>query len=68
MNQLGQSIIQQNIDAIAGELNVSSIPNQVQTELTSEEFWGATTTIIHNKCVAAIEVVTGEGTCTIVQG
>ena len=57
-------------DFAAGKspLNVSSIPNQVQTELTSEEFWGATTTIIHNKCVAAIEVVTGEGTCTIVQG
>ena len=29
MNQLGQSIIQQNIDAIAGELNVSAIPNGV---------------------------------------
>jgi hypothetical protein len=29
MNQLGQSIIQQNIDAFAGELNVSSIPNGV---------------------------------------
>jgi hypothetical protein len=31
MNQLGQSIIQQNIDAIAGELNVSSIPNGIYT-------------------------------------
>jgi hypothetical protein len=29
MNQLGQSILQQNIDAIAAELNVSEIPNGV---------------------------------------
>lgn len=47
-------------------LNVSSIPSQVQTELTTEEFWGATTTIIHEKCVAAIEAVTGVGTVEII--
>jgi len=55
-------------DFAAGKspLNVSSIPSQVQTELTSEEFWGATTTIIHEKCVTAIEAVTGVGTVEII--
>ena len=49
-------------------LNVNMIPNQVQTELTKEEFWGANlTTTIHNKCLAKIEEVTGEGTVTILQ-
>lgn len=49
-------------------LNVNTIPNQVQTELTKEEFWGPSlTTTIHNKCLAKIEEVTGEGTVTILQ-
>ena len=48
-------------------LNVSSLPNQVQTELTKEEFWGSTLAgTIHSKCVAKIEEVTGEGTVTII--
>ena len=56
-------------DFAAGKspLNVSSIPNQVQTELTNEEFWGTSlTTTIHNKCIAAIEAVVGEGNVVIV--
>lgn len=56
-------------DFAAGKspLNVSSIPSQVQTELTSEEFWGtALATVITQKCVTAIEVVTGENTVEII--
>lgn len=56
-------------DFIAGKspLNVSSIPNQVQTELTNTEFWGtALATVITEKCVAAIEAVTGENTVEII--
>lgn len=48
-------------------LNVSLLPNQVQTELTTEEFWGSVTMIIHKKCKAKIQEVTGENTVTIVQ-
>lgn len=47
-------------------LNVSSIPSQVQTELTDEEFWGATATIVHNKCIAKIEEVVGAGNVELV--
>ena len=56
-------------DFAAGKspLNVSSIPSQVQTELTNEEFWGtALATVITQKCVTAIEVVTGENTVEII--
>lgn len=57
-------------DFIAGKspLNVSTIPNQVQTELTNAEFWGATGTIITEKCVTAIESITGAGTVEIITG
>ena len=49
-------------------LNVSELPSQVQTELTSEEFWGnALATLIHDKCKSKIEEVTGDNTTTIVQ-
>jgi hypothetical protein len=53
---------------VAGKspLNVSSLPNQVQTELTSEEFWGASlATLIHEKCKTKIEEVTGQDSVTI---
>jgi hypothetical protein len=55
-------------DFAAGKspLNVSAIPNQVQTELTTEEFWGANlATLIHEKCKAKVEEVTGENTVSI---
>jgi hypothetical protein len=49
-------------------LNVSELPSNVQTELTSEEFWSdALAMTIHNKCVVKIEEVTGANTVTISQ-
>lgn len=49
-------------------LNVSMLPNQVQTELTKEEFWGQyPMLLIHDKCIARIEEVTGPDTITILQ-
>jgi hypothetical protein len=57
-------------DFVAGKapLNVSAIPSQVQTELTNSEFWGtALATVITEKCVIAIEAVTGSGTVEIIK-
>lgn len=49
-------------------LNLGTLPSNVQTELTSEEFWSTSlATTIHNKCLTKIEEVTGEGTVEIVQ-
>ena len=48
-------------------LNVSMLPKQVQTELTTQEFCGQVAMIIHEKCVSKIEDVVGEGNVTIVQ-
>jgi hypothetical protein len=49
-------------------LNVNTLPNQVQTELTTEEFWGDSLALtIHEKCVVKIEEITGENTVTIIQ-
>lgn len=49
-------------------LNVNTLPSNVQTELTAEEFWGtALATTIHNKAIEKIEEVTGADTVTIVQ-
>lgn len=49
-------------------LNVNSLPNQVQTELTEEEFWGQyPIMVIHEKCKSKIEEVTGSNTVTIIQ-
>ena len=49
-------------------LNVSELPSQVQTELTSEEFWGnALATLIHDKCKSKIEEVTGANTISVIQ-
>jgi len=50
-------------------LNVSSLPSNVQTELTNTEFWGdALATTIHEKAITEIEKVTGADTCTIDKG
>ena len=47
-------------------LNVYYLPSAVNTELSAEEFWGTQlATVIHEKCIAAIEVVTGVGTVFI---
>ena len=49
-------------------LNVNSLPNQVQTELTTSEFWGDNLALlIHEKCKVKIEETTGENTVTIIQ-
>ena len=49
-------------------LNVNSLPNQVQTELTTSEFWGDNLALlIHEKCKAKIEETTGENSVTILQ-
>ena len=49
-------------------LNVNTLPNQVQTELTTSEFWGDNLALlIHEKCKAKIEETTGENTVTIIQ-
>jgi hypothetical protein len=49
-------------------LNVSELPSNVQTELTSDEFWSNSLALtIHNKCLAKIEQVTGENTVEIKQ-
>ena len=56
-------------DFIAGKspLNVSSIPSQVQTELTSAEFWGTSLAmVITEKCVTAIEDIIGAGTVEVI--
>jgi len=57
-------------DFAAGKspLNVSAIPSQVQTELTDAQFWGtALATVITEKCVIAIEDITGSGTVEIIK-
>lgn len=47
-------------------LNVQNLPGNVSTELTNADFWSATLAEdFHNKCISAIEQVTGPGTCTI---
>lgn len=49
-------------------LNVNTLPNQVQTELTTSEFWGDNLALlIHEKCKAKIEETTGENSVTIIQ-
>jgi hypothetical protein len=56
-------------DWVAGKqsLNLPSLPSRVSTNLTVEEFWGdGLMTLIHDKCISEIEIVTGEGTVTIV--
>ena len=48
-------------------LNLSSLPGRINTDLTVEEFWGdALITLIHNKAIEQIQVVTGPDTVTIV--
>lgn len=67
-NWVNLSYFKSEEDWVAGKspLNVSSLPNQVQTELTSEEFWGsALANLIHEKCKGKIEEVTGSDSVTI---
>ena len=47
-------------------LNISNLPSQVQTDLTNAEFWGnSLAETFTQKCIDAIEAVTGPDTCTI---
>lgn len=58
-------------DFVVGKspLNINTIPSQVQTELTKDEFWGTNLAMtITNKCVDAIEAITGAGTVEIITG
>lgn len=55
-------------DWVAGKspLNINTLPNQVQTELTSTEFWGSNLALlIHEKCQSSIEAITGPNTVEI---
>jgi hypothetical protein len=67
-NWVNLSYFKSEADWLAGKspLNISSLPNQVQTELTSEEFWGTSlANLIHEKCKSKIEEVTGENSVSI---
>lgn len=67
-NWVNLSYFKSEADWIDGKapLNVSALPNQVQTELTTVEFWGNNlATTIHEKCVSKIEEQTGPGTVEI---
>jgi len=47
-------------------LNISSLPANIQTDLTNADFWADNLAeTFHEKCIAAIEAVTGPNTCTI---
>jgi len=47
-------------------INLPTLPSLVNLGLTGSEFWGPDlATLIHNKCIAAIEEVTGADTCDI---
>ena len=49
-------------------LNINSLPNNIQTELTTADFWGnQLALIIHQKCQSQIETITGLGTVSIIQ-
>ena len=53
----------QNGDA---SLNIDSLPSRVSTEITNSDFWGTSLAeTFTNKCIDAIEEVTGDGTCSI---
>lgn len=67
-NWVNLSYFKSEADWIDGKspLNVSTLPNVVQTELTTTEFWGTNLAmLLHEKCVAQIETVTGPNTVTI---
>ena len=67
-NWVNLSYFKSEADWLAGKapLNLNELPSNIQTELTNEEFWGSgLATLIHSKCLAKIEEVTGEGTVEI---
>ena len=49
-------------------LNVNALPSNVQTELTSDEFWSnVLAVLIHTKCKNKIEEILGPNTTEIIQ-
>jgi hypothetical protein len=67
-NWVNLSYYKSEADWVAGKspLNVNTLPSVVQTELTGQEFWSTTLAVtIHEKCITAIEAITGAGTVTI---
>lgn len=57
-------------DWVSGKqpLNVNQLPSSVQTELTQQEFWNNQLAMtLHEKCIAKIEEVVGEGNVEIIQ-
>jgi hypothetical protein len=49
-------------------LNINTLPNNIQTELTTADFWGnQLALIIHQKCQSQIETITGLGTVAIIE-
>lgn len=56
-------------DFIAGKspVTIPSLTNCFNAQITSEEFWGTELALtFHNKAIALIEEVTGEGTCSVI--
>jgi len=52
----------------AQTLNIPLLPSAFNAEITAAEFWGPQLAMdYHNKAVAAIEAITGPGSCSIIQ-
>ena len=69
-NWVNLSYYKSEADWIDGKspLNVSTLPNVVQTELTTDEFWGQyPMMLIHEKCITQIETITGANTVEIIK-
>lgn len=68
-NWVNISYFKSEADWLSGKqsLNLPELPSRVGTDLTVAEFWGdGLVSLIHDKCIAKIEEVTGEGTVSIV--
>lgn len=49
-------------------VNLPSLPNIFNAEITQQEFWGTELAMVfHDKAIALIEQTTGQGTCSVVQ-
>lgn len=54
-------------EAKTSSINVPTLPNLVNAEITSQEFWGnQLATLLTQAVITEIEKVTGAGTCSIV--
>ena len=58
---------QASFEANAAALNVPTLPSLVNTELTSQDFWGnQLATLLTQSVITEIEKVTGSNTCSVV--